>query len=269
MGDNELADEPSQRPSQATKPLPPADLTTDDISLVYPLNSLIYPHPPNQTLALMPIQNWRSRISSKKEVKTTSRYIAARVGYLTRSLVAQPDNETLLQKLQSLRYINLLVEISSYLRRQNPRRTITPYNKWPENTLSDQSTLPSFLVPKLLNHFLPQHQPTTYAMNLLHTTIFALTLQIPPPSLNPGVNTLITEPTDIALDLAMDRGEVNKLYRELGCKIASASEGELSRWGLEKTAKKVERGQKPKFAKLTFPIEFPKQSQGRAPARGR
>jgi hypothetical protein len=84
---------------------------------------------------------------------------------------------------------------------------------------------------------------------------------------------LFAEPSEITLDLGVPAAEINKLYRELGCKMESMTDGELSRYGWNKivpSAKKVdqETGQvvklpKPKFAKLRFPIDFPKVSAGR------
>lgn len=80
---------------------------------------------------------------------------------------------------------------------------------------------------------------------------------------------MISEPTDIELDLGMDRKETTHLLRELGCKVDTATEAELVRWGLIRLAGKKtdENGKqvslpKPKFARLRFPLQFPKLSQG-------
>ncbi len=74
----------------------------------------------------------------------------------------------------------------------------------------------------------------------------------------------------------MPADEVNKLYRELGCKLESMSEAELKKHGWNKIAPaqkvdeetgKVVKMPKAKFAKLRFPIEFPKISTGRPEKR--
>lgn len=259
------------------KPLPPADLSTDDITQVYPLASLVFPGPAWTTLSQMPVAYWRDRISNKKEVKSTSRFVANRVAYLTKSHLASPSDESLLLNVQILRYIQLLIEISVYIHRLPRQRPIPQPEKWPLKTITESSSVSNSLLAKLTAHFFPNSLPTTHNTTLLHTTILALALHIPPPSLKLGVGTLVTEPTDLALDLALEQTQVRKLYRELGCKIESAKDSELQRWGLQKViGKKIVDADgketalpKPKFAKLSFPIHFPTVSQGRPSTRRR
>jgi len=153
--------------------------------------------------------------------------------------------------------------------RLNPRKRIPDPSKSSEPIV--EGNIPFQILDSLMKHFFPDRTPNKYSQTLLRTTILALTLHIPPPSLNSGQNVLVTEPSDIALDLAIDKTEVTTLLRELGCKIDSGREGELERWGLAKIMKRKMDAEgeemkvpKPKFAKLTFPVEFPKVSQGRA-----
>ena len=259
--------------ARSNKPLPQADLSATEIRDVYPLSSLVFPGPPQTTLSQMPIAYWRDNIKAKKDVRSRSRFISNRVHYLTQAYLSSPTDETLLRNLQLLRYILLLIEIHSYISRLPSRRPIPPPEKWPAKTTSDSSLSTAFL-GKLIARFLPTGQPTNQAKTLLTTTILALTLHIPPPRFHHGSKILITEPTDIALDLALQPTEVSKLFRELGCKIESVSDGDLRAWGLEKVIGKAGRKitdadgkeialPKPKFAKLLFPVEFPKVSAGR------
>jgi DNA-directed RNA polymerase I subunit RPA49 len=259
--------------SRSNKPLPQADLSATEIRDVYPLSSLVFPGPPRTTLSQMPIAYWRDNIKSKKDVRSRSRFISNRVQYLTQAYLSNPTEESVLLNLQLLRYILLLIELHSYISRLPQRRPIPPPEKWPAKTTSDASLSTAFL-GKLTAHFLPTGQPTTHAKTLLTTTILALTLYIPPPKFQRGSKILLTEPTDIALDLALQPTEVSKLFRELGCKMESVSDGDLRAWGLEKAVGKAGRKivdadgkeitlPKPKFAKLKFPIEFPKVSAGR------
>lgn len=263
----------SSTADRSNKPLPPADLSTDEIKDVYPLSVLVHPGPARTTLSQMHIQPWIDRISSSKEINSRFRYVAHRVKPLTLLHIDQQNEHTLLP-LQLLRYITILLELHVYVSRLPARRTIPQPEKWPESTISD-THLGSAFLSKLLHAFFPNALPTAHARTLLITTILALTLHIPPPKWTPGadVNVLLTEPSDIGLDLALQPAEVNKYYRELGCRMETLTDGELTRYGWEKVGKgkkalDEDAGvKKPRFAKLRFPIEFPKISAGRPSRR--
>ncbi|KAK6365647.1 DNA-directed RNA polymerase I subunit rpa49 [Exophiala oligosperma] len=260
---------------RSNKPLPPADLTTDEIKDVYPLSVLVHPGPAHTTLSQMRIQPWIDRISASKEINSRFRYVAHRVKPLTALHIDQQNEHTLLP-LQLLRYITILLELYVYVSRLPPLRTIPQPEKWPESTISD-THLGSAFLSKLLHAFFPNSLPTAHARTLLTTTILALTLHIPPPKWTPGadVNVLLTEPSDIGLDLALQPAEVGKYYRELGCRMETLTDNELTKYGWEKVGKGKkatdEDGaggvKKPRFAKLRFPVEFPKISAGRPSRR--
>ena len=260
-------DEPSSSP-QLTKPLPQADIDTTDIREVYSLSMLVIPQ--SETLKSMPLQKWRQTMSSKKQVSVAFRYVANRIGYLMPAHIAAPDDEDYLRHLQVLRYIYLLLDIHKFAARHSPKKPMPFPDQWPEDTIS--GTIASTTLRALCKHFFPERKSTRFSITLLRTTILALTLHIPPPSFITGNDTLVTEPTDISLDLGVDKAEVIKLYRELGSKVESATDTQLERWGLLKlyTQPKVdEEGKaikvsKPRFARLTFPITFVKVSQGRS-----
>ncbi|OAP61209.1 hypothetical protein AYL99_03410 [Fonsecaea erecta] len=263
--------------SRANKPLPQANLDTTDITLVYDLSSLVFPGPYRTTLSQMPIAYWRECAKNKKSVSTHLRFVATRIGYLTQRHLKQPDNQDILLKLQILRYIQLLVEIHKYVSHLPRQRRIAPPEQWPPGTTSD-SALSTAFKGKLMAHFFPTRTASTFNKTLLTATILALTLHIPPPNFTPGdtPKMLFTEPSDITLDLAMPHAEVHKLYRELGCKMESMTDAELQRYGWDKVSSRQQQQQqttgspvkppKPKFAKLRFPVEFPRISTGR-PAR--
>ncbi|KIW97280.1 uncharacterized protein Z519_02672 [Cladophialophora bantiana CBS 173.52] len=278
--------------SRANKPLPQANLDTTDITQVYNLSSLVFPGPYRTTLSQMPIAFWKECVKKKKPVSTHLRFVATRVGYLAQRHLKQPDNEEVLIKLQILRYIQLLVEIHKYVSHQSPRRTLAQPELWPKGTTTDASLSTAFK-GKLMSHFFPNNTPTVFNKTLLTSTILALTLHIPPPNFSPGESpkTLFTEPSDITLDLAMPHAEISKLYRELGCKMESMTDGELQRYGWDKVLSsplpppqqngRIDDGDddeggnavvlkklpKPKFAKLRFPVEFPRVSAGRPTGR--
>jgi DNA-directed RNA polymerase I subunit RPA49 len=259
--------------SRVNKPLPQPDLTATHILEVYPPSSLVFPGPARTTLSQMPLAYWRERVAAKKDVKSRYRYVANRVERLTNLHLEEPEDETLLHKMQILRYIQLLLEIHTFVGRLAARKRIPQPEDWPAKTTSDVSLSTAFL-SKLVRHFFPDGTANAHSQTLFVTTILALTLHVPPPKFRPGedVHVLVTEPTDISLDLALPPTEVAKLYRELGCKMEALTEAELARWGWEKVGKartvlddygnKV-TVPKPKFAKLKFPIVFPKISAGR------
>ena len=263
----EEEDEPSSSP-QITKPLPQADTDATDIREVYSLSTLIIPQ--SETLKSMPLEKWRKPMSNKRQVSVAFRYVANRIGYLMPAHIAAPDDEDYLRHLQVLRYIYLLLEFHKFAARHSPKKTMPFPDQWTEDTISD--TIASPTQRALFKHFFPERKSSRFSLILLRTTILALTLHIPPPSFITGKDALVTEPTDISLDMGVDKAEVIKLYRELGCKVDSATDTQLERWGLLKlyTQPKVDEDgkaikvAKPRFAKLTFPLAFVKVSQGRA-----
>lgn len=258
--------------SRINKPLPQANLDTTEISQVYDLSSLVFPEPARTTLSQMPLNHWLDSLKKGKPLSSRSRFVANRVAYVARLWFKDPKHEDLLLKMQVLRYIQLLEEIYTYITRLPSRKPIPAPDKWPRATISDTSLSTTFK-STVISHFFPDNTPTPFSKALLTTTILALTLHVPPPKFTPGAtpSVLAVETTDIAMDLALPYPEVHTLYRELGCKMESATEGELKGWGLDKVKhRKVMDNEgneiklpKPKFAKLRFPIEFPKISTGR------
>ncbi|OAG38325.1 hypothetical protein AYO21_07445 [Fonsecaea monophora] len=269
--------------ARANKPLPPANLETTDITQVYDLSSLVFPGPYRTALSQMPIAYWKECAKNKKAVSTHLRFVATRIGYLSQRHLKQPDHPDVLLRLQILRYIQLLVEIHKYVSHLSPRRPMAPPEDWPAGTTTDSSLSTAFK-GRLVAHFFPNRTPSAFNKTLLTATILALTLHVPPPNFTPGETPrlLFTEPTDITLDLAMPHAEVHKLYRELGCKMESMTDAELQRHGWDKVSASSTKGgaadvvddagkpvklPKPKFAKLRFPIEFPRVSAGRPSRR--
>lgn len=260
--------------AQSNKPLPVPDLNTDDVTQAYPLTSLVFPAPPTTTIAQMPIAAWVDTISKAKAVNSASRFVATRVYYLTRAHMASPEDTNLRLNVQLLRYTLLLIELSQHLGTLRPHSHIPSPATWRPKTTT--GNLPNALISAILTHFFPTNQLTTPGTILLHTTILALTLHIPPPSLQVAAGTLITDPSDIVLDLSLAPEVCSKYFKELGCKMVSASDGELALWGLEKSKPKKEAAgngtrvtQKPKFAKLSLPFVFPTVSVGRRQGQGR
>lgn len=269
-GDEDMVD--SAAMARSNKPLPVADLTADDIEEVYSLSTLIHPKPASTTLSILPVGPWIARLKANKEVKVRSRFVANRIGYLGKAHLSTPQDPKYLRQLQLLCYLEILIEISQFVSKQGRFQRLPWHEKWPENTLSPGT--PPRVVGQIMNHIFPDEKPSDRATTLLKSTILALTLHILPPSGTPGVGTLVAEPTDIQLDLAMESAEVRKLYHEIGCVVKPPSEKDLTIWGLTKWAKKSEKKegeaglkQKPVFATLRFPLNFPKPSTGKRMAK--
>lgn len=266
--------------SRVNKPLPQADVSASDISDVYALGALVFPAPPTTTLSQMSIKEWLDRAKQGKPINSHYRYVAHRVGYLTKTVLKDPESKDARQKLQVLRYIELLLEMHTFVSRRPGRRPLPPIEQWTTSQAGGKAlgtaSLSTTFQSRIVSHFFPTNIPTAASKTLLTTTILALTLHVPPPKFQPGAapTVLATDPSDIQLDLALPQVEVSKLFRELGCKLESATDAELTRWGLDKVVSKgvddegnEVRLPKPKFAKLRFPIEFPKISMGRPSRR--
>ena len=258
--------------NRTNKPLPPTNISAQNIEDAYPLTSLIIPQPYKDTLSQTSITYWENRVSTGKAIKTNIRFVAHRVEYLLKAHLASKDNPSRLQQVQLLRYIELLVQLHKYIMTLPAQRRIPTLSGWPSKILAAFANVSERedLLPRLLAHYFPESTRSHYALTLLRSTILALALHIPPPSLDAGQGMLICEPTDIYLDLALDPKDAFMLCRELGCKVEFATDAELKRWGLSKLARIIRGANgeeftppRQKFAKLRLPLQFPKLSQGK------
>lgn len=246
---------------QAAKPLPTPDLTATNVAQAYPLVNLVFPSPYSSTLTAMPTSDWRKLIADGTQVFTTSRFVANRVLYITEAANAHPSpNSPQTVTLQILRYILLLVELARFIAKYQYKKGIPPISKWPPNRLTDQPNIPIPLLRALVDRYCPNGTgPTKFDLILLHTTILALTLHVPPPSGDHGPGMLATDPTDIQQDLNLTPADTRKYFRELGCKSGAATDKELEVWGIREP---VEQVVKTMYAKLKLPLVFPHVSRG-------
>ena len=251
---------------QAAKPLPTPDLTATNVSQAYPLSNLVFPSPHGSTLAAMPTSKWRTLISEGREVHVAARFVAHRVAYITQAANVHPAPDSPQSTtLQLLRYIYLLIEFARAIRRFRPGKGFPPVSTWTSGRLTDQSELPVSVLNGLAEKYCPHGTgPTKSDVTLLHTTILALTLHIPPPSGDHGDSVLATNPIDIEQDLSLAHEDAGRYWRELGCKIELATQKELGIWGMNRAS---EKAIKAKYAKLRLPLVFPKVSKG--PPSGR
>jgi DNA-directed RNA polymerase I subunit RPA49 len=246
---------------QAAKPLPIPDLTATDVSQAYPLSSLVFPFPFSSTLSAMPTSDWRKTISEGNGISSSSRYLANRVTHITHAANTDSDpTSPHITTLQLLRYIYLLIELARALQKFRPGKPMPPISSWPPARITDQASLPAPLLSGLLKKYCPNRTaPTKSDMTMLHTTILALTLHIPPPSGQHVPGMLATEPTDIQQDLNLGADDARRYWRELGCKMEVGTDAEFQTWGVSKPGP---LGLKIKYAKLRVPLVFPRVGRG-------
>jgi DNA-directed RNA polymerase I subunit RPA49 len=268
MPDIERPDQLTDSPAsaiQTSKPLPVPDLTTNDITEFYPLSSLVFPSPASETLRKMPLEEWKVSVENKKAISPPSRFVAVNSTHVIKAVNANPDNSDVRQTGQILRYMLVLIELARNVSKLHSGKRLPPPEKW---ITWFSGSIPQLALKGIIEKFCPNGMvPSKSNMTLLRTTILALTLRIPPPSGNFMSGILATQPYDIQVDLNLQSDEARHLYRELGCRWEAATDTELEQWGHIKLKKTKEMGQAPRFAKLKFPVEFPKLSRGKAMRR--
>lgn len=267
---------------QAAKPLPQANLAATHPADVYPVDVLV----PNgsSTLRQLPgVKEWTETVGSGLAVTTTSRYVSRRV-----EAVVKSGNTT---QIQILRFILLLLEFARSLRpggrdagpgskrlppRDDLRRvlssssgSISAKNTLASAPTSTENTLPDPVIDAIRRRFAPQGSHLSKNdITLLHTTICALSLHIPPQPAKDGgsstqggnsANELATDPSDLRDDLRLDNTVVTQYFRELGCRVDKPRETEFAKWGIK--GGKAEAAAR-RVARLKVPVEFPKVSRG-------
>lgn len=268
---------------QAAKPLPTPNLAATHPVDVYPIETLV-PGGHSTLRQLTGVDEWKQQVDNGLEVTTGSRYVANRV-----VAVAQSDNAS---QLQVLRFICLLLELARSLKsmgrdkgsgpgskrlpaRDELRRILSSTtgatkSKDKDKDASDSdSLLPDSVIDAVRRRFAPTGgMLTKHDLTLLHTTICALSLHIPPQPAKDGgssslggnaPNELATDPADLRDDLRLDSNLVQQYFRELGCRIDRPKESEFAKWNVK--GGRAEAATR-RVARLRIPVEFPKVSRG-------
>ncbi|CAI7645830.1 unnamed protein product [Penicillium pancosmium] len=264
---------------QAAKPLPTPDLTAAHPSDVYTIETLV-PGGHSTLRLLTGVDEWKQQVDAGVAVTTVSRYVSNRV-----TAVGQSDNST---HLQVLRFIQLLLEFARSLKgagnkgpgpnskrlppRDELRKILSNTSGAKPGSEEEESTtelLPDSVIDNVRRRFASNGGfMSKHDMTLLHTTICALTLHIPPQPAQDGgssslggnsPNELATDPADLRDDLRLDSNTIQQYFRELGCRIDRPRETEFKKWNIkggraEAHARRV--------ARLKIPLEFPKVSRG-------
>lgn len=268
---------------QAAKPLPTPDLSAAHPSDVYPLETLV-PHGHSTLRQLTQIEEWQEQAEQGLAISTVSRFVSNRIGP-----VVQSGNLT---QLQVLRLIQLLVEFGRCLKsggrdakgsaapgskrlppREDLRRILSSTTGAAKGGKQSTDTAPRDMLPdSVIDAVRRRFAPTggmvsKHDLTLLHTTICALSLHIPPQPAKDGgssslggnsPNELATDPADLRDDLRLDSNTVYQYFRELGCRVDRPRESEFSKWNIKGKAEAHAR----RVARLRVPVEFPKVSRG-------
>ena len=268
---------------QAGKPLPVPDLTAAHPSDVYPLETLV-PGGHSTLRQLTGVEEWKQQMESGLGVTTGSRYVSNRV-----EAVVQSGNTT---QLQTLRFIQLLLEFTRSLKgmsrdkgsgpgskklppRDELRKVLSSTGASKSGKAGKQDPeptgdlLPDSVVDAVRRRFAPSGGfLSKHDLTLLHTTICALSLHIPPQPAKDGgssslggnsPNELATDPADLRDDLRLDSNIVQQYFRELGCRIDRPRESEFSKWNIKGGRAEAHAR---RIARLRVPVEFPKVSRG-------
>ncbi|KAJ5948752.1 hypothetical protein N7454_002059 [Penicillium verhagenii] len=262
---------------QAAKPLPTPNLTAAHPLDFYPIETLV-PGGQSTLRQLTGVEEWKQQVEAGLAITTSSRYVANRV-----EAVVLSGNQ---DKLQVLRFIQLLLEFARSLKsgrsaggpgskkllpRDELKRVLSSTSgvKTDESEESTDELLPDSVIDAVRRRFAPSGGSVSrHDMTLLHTTICALSLHIPPQPAKDGgssslggnaANELATDPSDLRDDLRLDSNTVQQYFRELGCRIDRPRETEYAKWNIK--GGRAEANAR-RIARLRIPVEFPKVSRG-------
>ena len=205
------------------KPVPRANLDAEDIQDVYDPEVIIGA----DILNLVPIQEWREKVKHKEGVQTPSRFVAARVN----SLAVHEADTTRLRVLRYLQFV-LIFYLQSKPGRQKGTRSIPQREKLQEIL----QPAPEAVIENIRRKFSDAGQMRKFHIDLLatHLCVFAAI-----------VDNFVVDTQNLRDDLRMDPKTMNTYFREVGARVKPVSN--------------KEQGSSTHVARLTLPLEFPKQ----------
>jgi DNA-directed RNA polymerase I subunit RPA49 len=219
----------------ASKPRPEADRTTMDPQEVYKVEKVIGV----DTMKLIPVRQWVESMKAKKEVRTSSRFVAHR-------MQGQVSNT---EKLKVLRYMVLLLDFYNSSRPGRGGRTI-PKREDLKKILGD---IPEAVLEGVKRRFTEGGLMNKAKSDSLIMYLCALACI---------VDNAVVDIWDLKEDLKLETKEMSQYFTEVGAKISALGDAERKRLGLEKAA-----AAQRKVAKIKCPVEYPKVSAGRKAQR--
>ncbi|KAG5981246.1 hypothetical protein E4U55_003139 [Claviceps digitariae] len=206
------------------KPVPKANLDAEDIYDVYDPDSIIGAN----ILNLVPIREWQERARHSEGIRTTSRFVAARVNAIA-------TNNDAITRLRVLRYFNFV--LTFYLNtkpgKQRGTRQIPPRDKLRELL----APAPEAVVENIRRKFSDAGVVRKFHIDLLmaHCCVYACI-----------VDNFEVDTQNLRDDLRLDQKSINNYFREIGGRVKVVN-------------RKAEGGHTIYLGRLTLPLDFPKQ----------
>lgn len=222
----DLADEVTRN-----KPRPKANENEENPMKVYTVENVVG----LDTMKLIPVRSWTEALKAKKEIRTSSRFVARRI----------EENGKNAEKLKLLRYMLLLLELYNSSRPGKAGRSL-PKRDDLKKILVD---MPEAVLEGVKRKFTDAGMMNKQKSDSLIMHLCALACM---------VDNAEVDIWDLKEDLRMETKQVALYFREIGAKIRALPEERRKKLGLEKAA-----AAQRKVAKLTTPLDFPKVSRGR------
>ncbi|CAG9996515.1 unnamed protein product [Clonostachys byssicola] len=205
------------------KPVPIANVDADDIIDVYDPKTIIG----GDILHLVPVREWQEKVQHKESIQVVSRFVAARVNHIA-------ANEDATTRLRVLRYFYfvLLFYLHTKPGKQRGIRQLPPREKLREAL----APAPEAVIENIRRKFSDAGQMRKYHIDLLMTHCCAFACI---------VDNFEVDTQNLRDDLRVDQKTINGYFREIGARVKPVSN-------------KAE-GKTLQLARLTLPLDFPKQ----------
>jgi DNA-directed RNA polymerase I subunit RPA49 len=206
------------------KPVPKANMNAEYIQDVYTPKDLIG----EEVLNLVPIREWQEKVRNKEGIQTASRFVAARVNAIA-------ANDDALTRLRVLRYFNfvLMFYLGTKPGRQRGTRQLLQRDKLRELL----SPAPEAVIDSIRRKFSESGVMRKVHIDLLmaYCCVFACI-----------VDEFQVDTQNLKDDLRLEQKMMNMYFHEIGGRVKPVKD-------------KSEGGRTIHLAKLTLPLDFPKQ----------
>ncbi|VUC29021.1 unnamed protein product [Clonostachys rosea] len=205
------------------KPVPIANVDAEDIIDVYDPKTIIG----GDILHLVPVREWQEKVQHKESIQVVSRFVAARVNHIA-------ANEDATTRLRVLRYFYfvLLFYLHTKPGKQRGIRQLPTREKLREAL----APAPEAVIENIRRKFSDAGQMRKFHIDLLMTHCCAFACI---------VDNFEVDTQNLRDDLRVDQKTMNSYFREIGARVKPVSN-------------KAE-GKTVQLARLTLPLDFPKQ----------
>lgn len=205
------------------KPVPVANVDAEEIQDVYDPDVIIGSDILNQ----VPIREWQEKVKHKEGIQTHSRYVAARVNAIA-------GNDTSLLQLRVLRYLSFVIVfyLCSKPGRERGTRRVPPREKLHEL----MAPAPEAVIENIRRKFSDAGTMRKFHIDLLITHCCAFACII---------DSFEVDTQTLRDDLHLAQATMNQYFHEIGARV--------------KPVKLKEEGKSTTMARLTLPLNLPKQ----------